>query len=100
MTFEMSLGIDKALDRFEADPAVALVLLEGAGERGLCAGGDIRGLYESSREGGDLGKRVLARGIHHERAHREIPKALCRLHGRDRDGRRRRVCQRMAAIAS
>jgi enoyl-CoA hydratase len=57
MTFEMSVGIDKALDRFEADPAIALVLLEGAGERGLCAGGDIRGLYESSRAGGDLGKR-------------------------------------------
>jgi len=56
MTLEMSLGIDAALDQFEADPAVALVLLEGAGERGLCAGGDIRGLWESSREGGDLGK--------------------------------------------
>ncbi|MGC2813151.1 MAG: enoyl-CoA hydratase/isomerase family protein [Bradyrhizobium sp.] len=56
MTLEMSLGIDAALDRFEADPAVALVLLEGAGDRGLCAGGDIRGLYESSRAGGDLGK--------------------------------------------
>jgi enoyl-CoA hydratase len=57
MTYEMSLGIDDALDRFEADPAVAVVILEGAGERGLCAGGDIRGLYESSKAGGDLGKR-------------------------------------------
>jgi enoyl-CoA hydratase len=56
MTLEMSLGIDAALDQFEADPAVALVLLEGAGERGLCAGGDIRGLWESSKVGGDLGK--------------------------------------------
>jgi enoyl-CoA hydratase len=56
MTLEMSLGIDAALDRFEADPAVGLVLLEGAGERGLCAGGDIRSLYESSRANGDLGK--------------------------------------------
>ena len=56
MTLEMSLAIDRALDQFEVDPAVALVLLEGAGERGLCAGGDIRGLYESSRAGGDLGK--------------------------------------------
>ena len=56
MTLEMSLGIDAALDQFEADPAVGLVLLEGAGERGLCAGGDIRGLWESSKEGGDLGK--------------------------------------------
>jgi enoyl-CoA hydratase len=57
MTLEMSIGIDAALDRFEADPAVAVVLLEGTGERGLCAGGDIRGLYESSRAKGDLGKR-------------------------------------------
>lgn len=57
MTYEMSLGIDAALDRFEIDPAVAVVVLEGAGERGLCAGGDIRGLYESSKAGGDLGKR-------------------------------------------
>jgi enoyl-CoA hydratase len=56
MTLEMSVGIDAALDRFETDPDVAVVLLEGAGERGLCAGGDIRGLYESSRAGGDLGK--------------------------------------------
>src|SRR5262245_18758654 len=56
MTLEMSLGIDAALDQFEADPAVALVVLEGAGERGLCAGGDIRGLWESSKVGGDLGK--------------------------------------------
>ncbi|MGA9092160.1 MAG: enoyl-CoA hydratase/isomerase family protein [Bradyrhizobium sp.] len=56
MTLEMSIGIDAALDRFESDPAIAVVLLEGAGERGLCAGGDVRGLYESSRAGGDLGK--------------------------------------------
>lgn len=57
MTLEMSIGIDAALDRFETDPEVALIILEGAGERGLCAGGDIRGLWESSREGGDLGAR-------------------------------------------
>lgn len=57
MTLEMSIDIDAALDRFEADPEVAVIVLEGAGERGLCAGGDIRGLWESSREGGDLGAR-------------------------------------------
>lgn len=57
MTLEMSIGIDAALDRFETDPDVAVIVLEGAGERGLCAGGDIRGLWESSREGGDLGAR-------------------------------------------
>ena len=56
VTLEMFRDTDKALDRFEADPAVGLILLEGAGERGLCAGGDIRALYESSQVRGDLGK--------------------------------------------
>jgi enoyl-CoA hydratase len=56
VTLEMLRDIDKALDGFEADPAVAVIVLEGAGERGLCAGGDIRALYESSKVRGDLGK--------------------------------------------
>lgn len=55
LTLEMTREIVAALDEFEADPGVSLVLLEGAGERGLCAGGDIRGLYESAKAGGDLG---------------------------------------------
>ena len=56
VTLEMFRDIEKALDAFEQDTAVSLILLEGAGERGLCAGGDIRALYESSKVGGDLGK--------------------------------------------
>ena len=56
VTLEMFHDIDKALDAFEADPAVAVIVLEGAGERGLCAGGDIRALWEDSKVGGDLGK--------------------------------------------
>jgi enoyl-CoA hydratase len=56
VTLEMFRDVEKALDAFEADPAVAVILLEGAGERGLCAGGDIRALWESSKVKGDLGK--------------------------------------------
>ena len=56
VTLEMFRDVDKALDKFESDPAVAVILLEGAGERGLCAGGDIRALWESSKVKGDLGK--------------------------------------------
>ena len=56
VTLEMFRDIDKALDHFERDPAIGLILLEGAGERGLCAGGDIRALFESSKVNGDLGK--------------------------------------------
>jgi enoyl-CoA hydratase/carnithine racemase len=56
VTLEMFRDIDSALDAFETDPDVGVILLEGAGERGLCAGGDIRALYEDSKIGGDLGK--------------------------------------------
>ncbi|MEH2508085.1 enoyl-CoA hydratase [Bradyrhizobium sp. AZCC 1578] len=56
VTLEMFHDIDKALDAFEADPDIAVIVLEGAGERGLCAGGDIRALWESSKVKGDLGK--------------------------------------------
>ncbi|WP_077962980.1 enoyl-CoA hydratase/isomerase family protein [Ensifer adhaerens] len=42
--------IAEALTAFENDPAVAAVLVTGEGERGLCAGGDIRMIYESGRE--------------------------------------------------
>lgn len=55
LTLEMVRDIVAGLDAYEADPGVSLVLLEGAGERGLCAGGDIRGLYDSAKAGGDLG---------------------------------------------
>ncbi|MFE2379576.1 enoyl-CoA hydratase/isomerase family protein [Streptomyces sp. NPDC059398] len=44
--------IDKALTAWEQDPAVESVVLTGAGERGLCAGGDIRMIYEDVRTGG------------------------------------------------
>jgi enoyl-CoA hydratase/carnithine racemase len=56
VTLEMFHDIDKALDAFEVDPDIAVIVLEGAGERGLCAGGDIRALWESSKVKGDLGK--------------------------------------------
>jgi enoyl-CoA hydratase len=38
--------IGKKLAAWEHDPSVAIVLIEGAGEKGLCAGGDIRSLYD------------------------------------------------------
>lgn len=33
---------------WEADPAVSLVLIKGAGDRAFCAGGDVRGEFELS----------------------------------------------------
>jgi enoyl-CoA hydratase len=49
LTLEMVRAIAQALDNFERDPLVAAVLLTGEGERGLCAGGDIRAMWESGK---------------------------------------------------
>jgi enoyl-CoA hydratase len=51
LTHEMILGIADALERWRTDSEVAMVLIEGAGDRGLCAGGDIRGLREHALNG-------------------------------------------------
>lgn len=42
LTPSMLQGIDAALDRSLADPAIHAIAIEGAGDRGLCAGGDIK----------------------------------------------------------
>lgn len=52
LTHAMVRRIDAALDEWERDPAVRTVVLDGAGERGLCAGGDIRAIYEDARARG------------------------------------------------
>lgn len=41
--------IESGLDRLESDPAVRVIALTGAGERALCAGGDIRMLWSTGR---------------------------------------------------
>jgi enoyl-CoA hydratase len=51
LTLEMAETIAAALDAWEGDGTVRFVLLDGAGERGLCAGGDIRALYEAAKAG-------------------------------------------------
>ena len=43
--------IDAALTDWEQDDRVEIVLIDGAGERGLCAGGDVRALYDAAKTG-------------------------------------------------
>ncbi|MEN8652643.1 enoyl-CoA hydratase/isomerase family protein [Streptomyces sp. 21So2-11] len=52
LTHAMVRRIDAALTRWEQDDDVRTVVISGAGERGLCAGGDIRAIYEDARTGG------------------------------------------------
>ncbi len=53
LTHPMVLRIAEALDAWAVDPAVGQVLIRGAGERGLCAGGDIRAIHDDARAGGN-----------------------------------------------
>ncbi len=46
LTLDMVRRFAAALDAFGEDEGIVAVLVTGAGERGLCAGGDIRGFFE------------------------------------------------------
>ncbi|MEV6685672.1 enoyl-CoA hydratase/isomerase family protein [Streptomyces sp. NPDC051130] len=52
LSHPMVLRIAQALTAWRDDPAVECVVVSGAGERGLCAGGDIRAIHEDARTGG------------------------------------------------
>lgn len=51
LNHEMVRRIDEALRRWERDADVETVVVTGAGERGLCAGGDIRAVHDDARDG-------------------------------------------------
>ncbi len=53
LTTPMVEAIDEALAAWADDDAVTAVTIEGAGERGLCAGGDVVAVRELARSGGD-----------------------------------------------
>ena len=48
---EMVVAIHRALIDAIADPATDRIVIEGAGERAFCAGGDVVGLYHAGRAG-------------------------------------------------
>ncbi|MGV0745023.1 enoyl-CoA hydratase/isomerase family protein [Mycolicibacterium sp. XJ870] len=53
----MVAGIAEALDAWENDDSIHTVLLTGAGERGLCAGGDVVAIHHSAKAGGTDARR-------------------------------------------
>ncbi|MET0699268.1 MAG: enoyl-CoA hydratase/isomerase family protein [Mycobacterium sp.] len=52
LTQTMVDGLVQTLTAWEHDDDVRAVLLDGAGERGLCAGGDVVAIYHSARDDG------------------------------------------------
>ena len=58
LTYPMCLAIEAALDRWRADAEVKMVLIDAAGERAFCAGGDIADMYKSGMAGNfDYGRK-------------------------------------------
>jgi enoyl-CoA hydratase len=51
LTHEMCVAMKAQLDLWARDGGVKAVVIQGAGERAFCAGGDIRSLYESGKAG-------------------------------------------------
>jgi enoyl-CoA hydratase len=52
LNHSMVAAIDAALAAWADDDVVRSVVLRGAGERGLCAGGDVVAIYHSARADG------------------------------------------------
>lgn len=57
LTYPQIGVIDRALTAWEKDPSVELVILDGAGEKALCAGGDVLAMYVHRDDGGTFANR-------------------------------------------
>ncbi|WP_370192801.1 enoyl-CoA hydratase/isomerase family protein [Aurantimonas coralicida] len=51
LSHAMSLATEAAMDGWATDPAIDLVIMDAAGDRAFCAGGDIQKIYHDSRAG-------------------------------------------------
>jgi enoyl-CoA hydratase/carnithine racemase len=60
ITLDMVATMTARLREWAADPAVGAILIDGAGDRAFCAGGDIRALYDGAKAGDSLPARFWA----------------------------------------
>jgi enoyl-CoA hydratase len=64
LTLEMAATMTAYLRGWAADETVGAVLIDGAGERGLCAGGDLRALYDAAKVQDSLPAKFWATEYH------------------------------------
>lgn len=50
LTHDMCVAIYEQLEAWERDPDIKAVMVQGAGEKSFCAGGDIRAIYEARHD--------------------------------------------------
>lgn len=51
LTYDMLVKLKESLLTCERDSTIKVVILQGAGEKGFCAGGDMKTLYEAGKKG-------------------------------------------------
>jgi enoyl-CoA hydratase len=64
LTLDMAMTMTTYLRAWAGDEAVGAVLIDGAGERGLCAGGDLRALYDAAKAKDSLPEKFWATEYH------------------------------------
>ena len=61
LTYPMALAIEEALDQWASDDEVSLVVIDAAGDRAFCSGGDIAEMYATAKAGNyDYGRTFWA----------------------------------------
>lgn len=53
LTHQMCLTLEQAMQNWAADDSVKILMIDAAGERAFCAGGDIVSIYNESKDGKD-----------------------------------------------
>lgn len=61
LSLDQIRAIHPMLDRWAADDAIAAVVIDGAGPKAFCAGGDIRAIYDAGRAGDHAGQAAFFR---------------------------------------
>lgn len=80
LTYDMAMAIHAALRGWTTDDAVQLIVIDAAGEKAFCAGGDIADLYRSGKEGDyAYGRRFWADEYRMNAALSEFPKPVVSL---------------------
>jgi len=79
LRFEQIAVIRGALEQWRDDDAVKLVILDGAGDRGLCAGGDVRELYHARETDPDFAARFWRDEYHLNAMIHRYPKPIVAL---------------------
>lgn len=74
LTEPMVLAMRAQLDAWATNPAVGAVVVLGEGEKGFCAGGDIRALYDSGKAGTPDAQRFFANEYRNNLAVARFPK--------------------------